>query len=49
MSPCFDACYRYGLPVLAPKGLTLEKLMEKMAVDKPLGLQWFHVVPPSRA
>ena len=28
---------RYGLPVLAPKGLTLEKLMEKMAVDKQLG------------
>ena len=30
-------CLRYGLPVLAPKGLTLEKLMEKMAVDKQLG------------
>ena len=29
---------RYGLPVMAPKGLTLERLMEKMAVDKTLGL-----------
>jgi len=28
---CFEA---YGLPVLPPPGLTLEKLMDKMAVDK---------------
>merc|ERR1719436_1971155 len=28
---CFEA---YGLPVSAPKGLTLSKVMEKMAVDK---------------
>mmetsp|Transcript_14979 Transcript_14979/g.41048 ORF Transcript_14979/g.41048 Transcript_14979/m.41048 type:complete len:391 (-) Transcript_14979:99-1271(-) len=28
---CFQA---YGLPVLPPAGLTVEKLMEKMAVDK---------------
>ncbi|CAK9056810.1 Pentafunctional AROM polypeptide [Includes: 3-dehydroquinate synthase (DHQS) [Durusdinium trenchii] len=33
--PVIRSCFqKYGLPVVAPKGLTLERLMEKMAVDK---------------
>mmetsp|Transcript_15393 Transcript_15393/g.32113 ORF Transcript_15393/g.32113 Transcript_15393/m.32113 type:complete len:183 (-) Transcript_15393:81-629(-) len=33
--PTIRACFEaYGLPVLPPAGLTLERLMEKMAVDK---------------